>query len=188
MHLKTKSGWVMGVLSAILFLTVERLPTQTAGNSGGNRGRGGGDPAQFLERRMERYRDQLEVTNAEEWKVIQPRIEKVMQAQRLVRVGGYSGPRRGPPSSGGQPAETPNGGGARGNRGSRYTPESNPDAVALQKTVDSKASSAEIKAQLARLRETLKQKEADLNRAQEELRQLLTVRQEAIAVLLGLLR
>jgi hypothetical protein len=40
---------------------------------------------------MERYRDQLEVTNDEEWKVIQPRIEKVMQAQRQVRVGGYSG-------------------------------------------------------------------------------------------------
>ena len=60
--------------------------------------------------------------------------------------------------------------------------------AALQKTVDSKATSAEIKTQLARLRDTLKQKEADLAKAQEDLRQLLTVRQEAIAVLLGLLR
>ena len=40
MHLKAKPGLVV-VVSVILLLAVEKLPAQTAGNSGGNRGRGG---------------------------------------------------------------------------------------------------------------------------------------------------
>lgn len=60
--------------------------------------------------------------------------------------------------------------------------------AALQTAVDSKASPGELKVKLAKLRETLKQKEAELAKAQEELRQVMSVRQEAIALLIGLLR
>ena len=51
-----------------------------------------------------------------------------------------------------------------------------------------KAPSAELKAAIGKAREGLKRKEADLEEAQEELRKVLTARQEAIAVLIGLLR
>jgi len=179
---------LLATMAAVLLLMgVERLPAHTSVKSGGNRVRGGGDPAQSVDHRMERYREQLEVTSDEEWRVIQRRVEKVMQTKRELQVGGYGITRRGSPASGAQFNRASNRGG-RGNRGARYTVESNPDVAALQKVVDSKASAAEIKAQLARLRETLKQKEADLVKAQEELREVLTARQEAIAVLTGLLR
>ena len=45
----------------------------------------------------------------------------------------------------------------------------------------------EIKARLDRLREVRKENEAKLAKAQEDLRAVLTVRQEAIAVMYGLL-
>ena len=46
---------------------------------------------------------------------------------------------------------------------------------------------AEIKARLDRLREVRKQNETKLTKAQEELRAVLSVRQEAVAVAAGLL-
>jgi hypothetical protein len=178
---------LLAAISAVLVAGSNNLWAQTPGNAGGNRGRGARDPAQFLERRMERYREQLEVKSDDEWKVIQPRIEKVLQAQREVRVGGFGGGRRGGTASGAQPDRAAPGGG-RGNRGARPDALSNPEVVALQTAVDSKASPGELKAKLAKLRETLKQKEADLAKVQEDLRQVLSVRQEAIALLAGLLR
>jgi len=38
---------------------------------------------------MERYKERLEVTNDDEWKIISDRIEKVMTAQRETRIGGF---------------------------------------------------------------------------------------------------
>ena len=58
----------------------------------------------------------------------------------------------------------------------------------MQKAIESKASADELKAKLAKLREARKQKEANLEKAQEELRKVLSVRQEASAVLMGLLK
>jgi len=45
-----------------------------------------------------------------------------------------------------------------------------------------------VKAKLAKLRESRKEKEGKLEKAQEELRAVLTTRQEAIAVMMGLLK
>ena len=59
---------------------------------------------------------------------------------------------------------------------------------ALQKAVESKAPADELKAKLAKLREARKEKEAALEKAQEDLRKVLSVRQEAAAVLAGLLK
>jgi hypothetical protein len=182
----------LAAVAAILLMGANYLPAQTNGNQDANRGRGGRDPAQFMERRMERYREQLEIQSDDEWKAVQPLLEKVVQAQREVRIGGFGGfgggGRGGPP---GGPQNDPAGGAnGRGNRGNRGIPDanSNPEAAALRQAVDAKAPTAEIKARLARLREALKQKEADLTKAQEALRQVLTTRQEAVAVLNGLLR
>ena len=66
--------------------------------------------------------------------------------------------------------------------------EANPELDALRKAVEEKASSAVLKAKLAAFRDASKQKEAELARAEEDLRKILSVRQEAIAVTLGLLK
>jgi len=136
---------------------------------------------------MQRYREQLEIQSDEEWKAIQPLIENVFQAQSQVRIGGFGGGRRGGPTNGAQP-DLATGGTRRTGRGPRTDTPSNPDLIALRNAVDAKAPPAEIKARLAKLRETLKEKEAALTKAQEQLRQVLTARQEAIAVMDGLLK
>ena len=66
--------------------------------------------------------------------------------------------------------------------------ETGPEREALQQAFDSKAVADDLKAKLAKLREARKAKEAKLEKAQDELRQVLTVRQEAAAVLAGLLK
>lgn len=172
------------------------------GGGGRNRGnRGGGDPAQFQARRMDRYREQLEVTNDAEWKVIQERIEKVLEAEREARSGGFGGfggfggggpggGRRGGNNrgnNGGNQADAAGTNADRGTRGGQPNPD-NPERTALQLAVDSKASTEELKTKISKLRERTKQKEANLAKAREDLRQVLTVRQEALAHLNGLLR
>ena len=146
-------------------------------------GRGNFDPAQMRQRMLDNFKERLEVTSDAEWKIISERIEKVMDAQRETRVGGGMfgrGGRRG----GGDNAGDNNG---RGNRPNPFAAD-NPDVDALQKAVDAKASSDELKAKLAKVRESLKEKEANLVKAQAELRKVLSVRQESIAVLAGLLK
>ena len=69
-----------------------------------------------------------------------------------------------------------------------FNRESSPEFEALRKAIESKAPAAELKAKLAQWREVRKQREADAEKAQTELRQLLSTRQEAIAVTLGLLK
>jgi hypothetical protein len=63
-----------------------------------------------------------------------------------------------------------------------------PEAEALQKAMDDKASADELKAKLAKFRQAREEKEAALSKAQDELRKALTPRQEAGAVLAGLLK
>jgi hypothetical protein len=76
----------------------------------------------------------------------------------------------------------------RGNPIAGSSTEPDSDVAALQKLVDSKAPSGEIRSKLARVREMLKQKQMSLDTAREDLRSVLSARQEAIAVLIGLLR
>lgn len=123
------------------------------------------DPAQQRQRMMDRYREQLEVKDEAEWKIIVDRITKINENRRF---GGGGGP------------------GGRGGGGGFNRP-SDPNAEALQKAIASKASAEEVKAKLAQLRAARKEAEAKRLQAQEELRVLLSVRQEAIAVQLGLL-
>jgi hypothetical protein len=170
-------------VAVALGLSADQLAAQ------GRRGGGGGnfDPAQFMQQRMDRYKEQLEVKSDDEWKIIQVRIEKVVSLQRDVQVGrrggfGGTGGRRG----GGDPAAADNNG--RTNRFAMFAGEPNPDVEALQKALDAKASSEEIKGKLAKVRGSIKDKETNLVKAQEDLRKVLSVRQEAIAVLIGLLK
>jgi len=79
------------------------------------------------------------------------------------------------------------GGGAdNGGRRSAFS-QSNPEAESLQKAIDDNAPSAQIKSMLEKYRAARKDKQAKLEVAQENLRKVLTTRQEAQAVLMGLL-
>jgi hypothetical protein len=74
------------------------------------------------------------------------------------------------------------GGGRRG--GGRQL---SPAAQDLQQAIEAKAPADEIKAKLAKYREDRQQKEANLQKAQDDLKKVLNSRQEATAVLMGLL-
>ena len=62
-----------------------------------------------------------------------------------------------------------------------------PVAEALQKSIDNHQSRAELKNALAKYVEARKRKQAELEKAQADLRPLLTSHQEATLVLMGLL-
>jgi hypothetical protein len=59
--------------------------------------------------------------------------------------------------------------------------------TALGEAIRDKLPDAEIKSRLDRVREVRKASEAKLAKAQDELRAVLSVRQEAVAVMFGLL-
>jgi len=153
------------------------------------------DPAQFKQDRIDRTRDQLEIKDDTEWNAIEPLVSKVVDAQQDVmamRMGGMFGR--------GQRRNRNNGGGGDGGGTNttstsdqprpRRSPFGEPSAAvtALRDAIEAKAPAAELKAKLAAVRAERKDKEAKLDAAEEELRGVLTARQEAIAVSDGLLR
>jgi hypothetical protein len=147
-------------------------------------GRGNFDPEQMRARMMERYRETFEVKDDAEWKLLEGRITKVMEARR--EMGGFGRGFGGPGGPGGR-----RGGGDGADQGGerrRFGGEPSPEAESLQKAIEAKASNDEIKAKLAKYRESQKTKQANLEKAQADLRQVLSVKQEANAVLMGLLQ
>ena len=151
--------------------------------------RGNFNPDEMRARMAERMRELLDVKNDDEWKLINARLEKVQDAQREVRsLSGNFGllfNRGGDQAGGGDKGGTrTRGGGGPGGFGG--TP--NPDAEALSKAVTVKAPSEEVKQKLARVREARKVAEGKYDKAADDLRQVLTVRQEAVLVAVGLLK
>lgn len=155
-------------------------------NRQGRQGRGNFDPAQFQQRMMENLKEQLEVTDDTEWKALEPMIQKVFDLRRQSMSGmgrgmfGRGGPRGGdnPPPAAGQQGQQ--------RRGGLFGAPS-PEAEALQKAIDSKATKAELKSALDKFAASRKANQAALEQAQADLRKVLTTRQEAIATLNGLL-
>jgi hypothetical protein len=175
-----KHAVVLAGVATLLSLSTGTLSAQE------RQGRGNFDPEEMRQRMMDRYREQLEVKNDDEWKLISERITKVSDARREVGFGG--GFRGGFGRRGGDGGPGGGGGDNGGDRRrERFGGEPNPDAEALQKAVEAKAPNDEIKAKLAKYRDSKKEKEAKLAKAQDELRKVLSVRQEASATLMGLL-
>ena len=175
-------------MAAALFLSAGNVSAQNdpAANGGGNGGGGGGgggrgnfDPAAFQQRMMDNVRDQLGFTNDTEWSAIQPMIQKVMDARRDAGGAGmgrlFGRNRGGNNNNGGQ------------RRGGMFGGTPSPEAEALQKSIDDNAPTAQIKTALAKYQASQKDKQTKLVQAQENLRKVLTVKQEAQATLLGLL-
>ncbi len=193
------------LLSACLFMLVAALATvsyaQNAGQRPGRQGMGpgmgpGGFDREAMQQRMaQMMQEQLEIT-AEEWAVVGPRLTKVMTLNRdasgmggMGRMfGGRMGAGRGPRD--GQPA-----GGPEGRRGRNAQEGENEDVSAVQKASDelsdilenAAATPDEIKAKLTALRTAREKARQDLIKAQEELKEVLSLKQEAKLVMFGML-
>jgi Spy/CpxP family protein refolding chaperone len=144
---------------------------QAQDNTNQNR-RGNFDPAQMRERYMNSIKEQLKADD-DEWKVLSPKIEKLMTAQRDTRGGGGFGRR---PGGGGGGADT-----------QPQTPVSKASAE-LRTVLENKDTAPEdIAKKLAALREARDKARADLVAVQKELKDVLTQRQEAVLVTMGML-
>jgi hypothetical protein len=194
---------VAGLTVCILaMLLISQGLSAAAGARGGREGRGQRapregarqmqrDPEQMQRMMSERMKEPLGASD-EQWKVIQPRLLKVMNLSRQVNARG-----RGMMmfSSRGQAM----GPGGRGQAGGQRTrpgtgqPQREPSAVekATQELQDAlrgnTAKPEQIKAKLAALRTAKEKAEKDLAAAQNELKKDLTVKQEAVLVLSGYL-
>ena len=149
------------------------------GNGGGRPGRGNFDPAQMQQRMMENIKDEFGYTNDTEWNAVQPLFQKVMDARRDVGVGGGMGRLFRPRNN--------NNGGGNNNRRGGFGGTPSPETEALQKAIDDNAPAAQIKDLFAKYKASQKAKQAKLLTAQENLRKVLTPKQEAQATLAGLL-
>ena len=201
--MKLNKTMTLCAIAAALALSVGNLLAQDDGGGSGGPGGGGGigggpggggpggmggpggrnfDPAQMQQFMMQRYQEQLGITNDTEWNAIQPLVQKVMDAQRATRGNMGMGRMFGRGGQGG-----PGGQGGRGGPGGFGQQPSDPAADALQQAVDNNASNDQTKDLLAKYHASQKAKQATLAAAQADLRQVLSVRQEAQATLMGLL-
>ena len=153
------------------------------------------DPEAMRQRMMQRMQQQLGASEAE-WQVIQPRLQKVMELVRQTE-------RRGPSAMGARPGAERRPGQDRAaqegqrQRGQMRRPrgEANRQVSEVQKASDelrtllgSESSTPEqVKAKLTALRELRAAARQKLAQARADLQQVLTVKQEARLVLMGLL-
>lgn len=151
-------------------------------NPGRQRGgdRGNFNPEEFRQRMADRLKTSLKITD-EEWTVISPLIEKVQTAQREAtagRFGGFGG-------GGGRGGDAGPGG---GNRGGDTTRAGAAESQALRTALESESTSPEdLKSKLNALREVRKKGASDLAAARADLQKVVTVRQEAVLVSMGIL-
>ena len=178
---------LLALLAVAAALCVSAESSLAQDNGGGNGGGGGGggfrrggggnfDPAQFQQQMMDRVKDRLGFTNDTDWSAVEPLVQKVMDARRVSmsgRFGGFGGRRGG-------------GGGGNGG-GGPFGGQPDPDRDALQQALDSNAPAAQVKTLLDKYRASQKAKEAKLEAAQADLKKILSQKQEAEAVLMGLL-
>jgi hypothetical protein len=176
---------VLAVLAAFSSTAFAQEDPNAANNANGNgrqrRGQNGGgnfDPAQMQQQMMDRMREQFGVTDDAEWKIITDRVTAVTELRRAAG-GGMGGAMAA--FRGGQNNNNQQGGGRRGNFAA------SPEQDALRQAITDKLPDAEVKARLDRFREVRKANEEKLAKAQEDLRAVLNVRQEAVAVMFGLL-
>jgi predicted RNase H-like nuclease (RuvC/YqgF family) len=136
------------------------------------------DPEQMqrmmTERQIARIKETLQ-PSAEEWKVLEPKVTKVITLSR--QTGGMGGMGMFSRRPGGQGPQMP-----------RDQTQVGKSLEELQKILDNKeAKPEEIKAKLTALRDARDKAKKELAKAQQELRQGMSPRQEAQLVLIGLL-
>jgi outer membrane murein-binding lipoprotein Lpp len=203
--MKTKSTLLLTALSmaaSVFVVSAQDAPPPPP--AGGPGGPGGQD---FRQRMADRLKTALKASD-EEWAVIQPLMEKIQTKAREAGEGGRGG--MGGPGGGGRgqrgggpggpggpggggpggPGGGPGGqGGGRGQRGGgQMGGGATAEAQALRTTLQNEnAAPAELQAKLSALREQRKKAQAELTQAREDLRKVLTLRQEATLVLMNVL-
>lgn len=168
---------MVGVVLAVVLGTLSSFSQDETGRQGGRRGVRDGqgmgqfDPSQMRAMMLGRIKQELNATD-DEWKVIEPLVENVAEKQREARGGfGMGRAMRRPGSEAGGPGA-----------------DMSQEVEALRTALDSEESSSEdIKSKVEAVRADRKKKESELKSAREELRKVLTLRQEARLVLMGLL-
>lgn len=180
-------GMLLCVLAAPAIVKAQPAPDNGGGNNNGgdqnrrNRGGGGGggnnfDPSQFRQRMMDNLKEQMDAKD-DEWKVIEPKLSKVMELTFANRMRGFGGFNRG---------------GGNNDRGGNNRFGGNTDSPVgkatqdLREALDNKDSSADdIAKKLTALRDAREKSHADLVAAQKDLKDVLTQRQEAVLVMAG---
>jgi hypothetical protein len=138
------------------------------------------DPQQLQEqikqRMIEAVHEQLVVTNDADWNAMEPLVAKVVQDETeslmpiIIELRGLFGS-----SNAGADPDL------------NALDQTDPDAEALQNCLDANAPTEQIRAALAKYHQSRKRKEAELAKDRELLRSVLSTRQEAALVLMGIL-
>jgi len=192
---------LIGMLLCIAAVSATGIVTAQAQRRGGQRPGAARDravqrdPEAMRQRMMQRMQQQLGASEAE-WQVIQPRLLKVMELSRQAE-------RRGPSAMGARPGAGRRPGQDRAaqegqrQRGQMRRPrgEANRPVSEVQKASDElrallgseSATPEQVKAKLTALREARAAARQKLAQARADLQQVLTVKQEARLVLMGLL-
>jgi len=182
----------IGMAAGVLALVIAGMCVAQPGGGGdrGNRGdRANFDPAQMRQRMAERMKEQLGADD-QAWKVMEPRLMKVMELNRQANPGrgmmfgmfGRGGPGgRGPGGDQGGPQGDRRG---RGPQGEQTALEK--AMIQLRTTLENQsATPEEIKTQLTAVRSAREKAKQDLAVAQQDLKKILTLRQEAMLVEMG---
>lgn len=190
---------VVGMVGCLVALIAAGVSIAQPPQGGRGGQRGAFDPQQMRQMMEQRMKEQLGCTD-QEWQVLGPRLTKVMNLSRQTQTGpgmgrmfmggrrGQGGPQGGPPQGGAQDGARANRRGARGPFGQQEETAVSKASDALQTTLENaSASPEEIKGKLTELRAAKEKARAELATAQKELREVLSLRQEAQLVLMGML-
>jgi Spy/CpxP family protein refolding chaperone len=162
------------------------------GGGGGGGGRGNFNMEEIRKQMAERVKNDLGASD-EDWKALGPAVEKVTQLrmQSMAGMGGGRGMRGGGPGGGGPGGGGPGGGGPGGGGDTANRPpesETQKASSELRKLLEDKgATNEDIKAKLTALRVAREKAKVELTKAQGELKEMVTPRQEAVLVNMGLL-
>lgn len=187
--LRWKLAGVAAVVAVAVLGSVSVVMAQAQGPRGGRQGRGQFDPAQMNQWMMQRMKEQLGATD-DEWAVIEPRLEKVQTLARDARGGGMGGMfGRGQFGGPGGVRGQPGGAAPQPPQGAQPTaPQSAVSKAAedLRITLgDQNSTVAQVKEKLTAYRAEREKAREELSKAQEDLRSVLSVKQEAQLVLMG---
>lgn len=129
------------------------------------------DPQQMMQRRLDQIKQDLGSTD-EEWAALSPKVQKVVELQQQEMMSRFRGRFR----RGGPPQDD----------------QANQSGVAkatadLRAAVDANAPADELAKKIQAVRDARTQEQDEMTKAQQDLKQLLTPKQEAQLVLAGVL-
>jgi hypothetical protein len=145
------------------------------GDRGQRRGPSEAERQEWMQRARDRMSAELKErlgANDEEWAVIRPRLEKVSELRVRSAMGGGFGFR---------------GRGSDGGAGDRPVSEIDAKSRALREAIDANASPEKLKQAMTELRAARQKQQAEAKAAADHLREVLSLKQEAVLVSMGIL-